>query len=205
MRSVNTFSSGQQIVLVVLRSLIGWHFFYEGYYKLSVPGWSREGVLLAPWTSAGYLKSATGPLAWIFQKMIDAGWTTWIDNTVKISLLVIGISLLLGLFIRIGLWGALVLLAMFYFLMVPLAGTPQPGAEGVYLLVNKTLIEGAAVVVLLFFKTETIAGLDLLLARKKKSMEVSTNEISLSDSQPEVTLQKSATVESVERARELNI
>ena len=30
--------------LVVLRTLIGWHFAYEGYYKLMLPGWSRGGA-----------------------------------------------------------------------------------------------------------------------------------------------------------------
>ena len=38
----------------------------------------------------------------------------------------------------------------------------QPAAEGTYLLVNKTLIEAAAVVVLITFRTGAIAGLDLL-------------------------------------------
>jgi len=42
----------------------------------------------------------------------------------------------------------------------------EPGAEGYYLLVNKNLIEAAAVVVVLAFRTERIAGLDLLLARR---------------------------------------
>ena len=39
---------------------------------------------------------------------------------------------------------------------------PQPHAEGSYLFVNKTLIEGVAVLVLLSFDTGRIAGLDRL-------------------------------------------
>ena len=56
-------SDAQRIGLVLLRTLIGWHFLYEGYYKLAVPGWSRQGALLSRWSAAGYLSAATGPLA----------------------------------------------------------------------------------------------------------------------------------------------
>jgi len=152
----------QQIALIALRTLIGWHFLYEGYYKLMLPGWSSDGKPLAAWTSAGYLKAATGPLAPLFQAMANKGWIGWMDGAVKIGLLLIGLSLLLGLFTRLGCWGAFLLLAMFYVLAIPTSGSPQPGNEGTYLFVNKTLIEGAAVLVLLAFNTGAIAGLDLL-------------------------------------------
>jgi len=78
---------------------------------------------------------------------------------------VVGLSLTLGLFTRIGAWAALLLLALFYLAQVPTAGVHQPGAEGAYLLVSKNLIEAAAVLVLLAFSTERIAGLDLLRER----------------------------------------
>jgi thiosulfate dehydrogenase [quinone] large subunit len=158
-------SGPQQAALVILRTLIGWHFLYEGYYKLMLPAWSADGKPLPPWTSVGYLKAASGPLARVFQRVIDAGHIGWIDNAVKFGLLLIGLSLILGLFTRVGCWGALFLLALFYALAIPTAGSPQPGNEGTYLIVNKTLIEGAAVCVLLAFNTGAIAGLDMLLAQ----------------------------------------
>lgn len=158
-------SAVQQVALVVLRTIIGWHFLYEAYYKWMLPAWSADGVPLAPWSSAGYLKAASGPLARLFQRLIDAGWSGWIDRSVKVGLLLVGLSLILGLLTRAGCWGALFFLTLFYLLAVPLAGTPQPGSEGTYLIVNKTLIEAAAVGVLLVFDTGAIAGLDLLLPR----------------------------------------
>jgi thiosulfate dehydrogenase [quinone] large subunit len=162
-------SGAQQAALVILRTLIGWHFLYEGYYKLMLPAWSADGKPLSPWTSAGYLKAASGPLARVFQWMIDAGWIGWIDKTVKIGLLLVGLSLILGLLTRPGLWGAVFFLTLFYLLAIPTAGAPQPGNEGTYLIVNKTLIEGAAVGVLLTFNTGAIAGLDMFLTRWKSA------------------------------------
>lgn len=157
----------QQVALIALRTVIGWHFLYEAYYKITSPAWSPAGAPLVRWTSAGYLKGASGPLARLFQRMVDAGWTPWIDRTVKISLLLIGLSLILGLFARVGSWGALLFLSMFYLLYIPTIGVPQPNNEGTYLIVNKTLIEAAAVCVLLVFDTGAIAGLDLLWKRKR--------------------------------------
>jgi thiosulfate dehydrogenase [quinone] large subunit len=107
--------------------------------------------------------------------MLDAGWTAWLDRSVKISLVLIGLSLMLGLFTRLGCWGALLLLSLFYLLTIPLSGTQQPGSEGAYLLVNKTLIEAAAVVVLLVSNTGAIAGLDLLFARRKEPQAAPVN------------------------------
>lgn len=159
-------SKAQQAALIALRTLIGWHFLYEGYYKFALPGWSADGARLDAWTSAGYLKAATGPLARLFQRMLDAGWTSTLDWSVKIGLVLIGLSLMLGLCTRIGCWGALIMLSLFYLLMVPLAGTQQPGSEGAYLIVNKTLIEAGAVAVLLAFHTGALAGLDLLFHGK---------------------------------------
>jgi len=159
----------QSITLIVLRTLIGWHFLYEAYFKIMSPAWSRGGGPLTPWTSAGYLQGASGPLGGIFHRLVNAGWTVWLDRSVKVALLVIGLSLILGLFTRVGLWLALAMLALFYLLYVPTLGIPQPNNEGTYLIVNKTLIEAAAVAVLLMFDTGRMAGLDLFLRRKYSS------------------------------------
>lgn len=167
MNDVTTYRPWQQVALVVLRTVIGWHFLYEAYYKIWSPAWSPAGAPLPRWTSAGYLRGASGPLAGLFQRLLDTGLTPWIDRSVKIGLLLIGLSLILGLFTRIGALAALVFLSLVYLLYLPLTGVPQPGNEGTYLVVNKTLIEAAAVFVLLVFDTGAIAGLDLLLRRRK--------------------------------------
>ena len=167
--TTNRLSSLQQFALIALRTVIGWHFLYEAYYKIVSPAWSRSGGPLTPWTSEAYLRGASGPLAKIFQWMANSGRIVWMDRSVKVALLLIGLSLLLGLFTRYGAAGALFLLSLFYLLYIPTLGVPQPNAEGTYLIVNKTLIEAFAVLVLLVFDTGRIAGLDLLLRRRRPS------------------------------------
>ena len=152
----------QRLALVLLRTVIGWHFLYEGYYKLMLPGWSREGELLARWSASGYLKAAAGPFAGVFRALGASAASPWIDRVIPIALVAVGVSLILGLFTQLGCWGAVTLLTAFYLAQIPTAGMPQPGAEGTYLFVNKTLVEGAAVFVVLLFRTGTMAGLDLL-------------------------------------------
>ena len=83
-------------------------------------------------------------------------------RALSIALLLVGLSLLLGLFTQAGCVGALLLLSTFYMSQIPTHGLHETGNEGAYLFVNKNLVEAAAVVTLLAFRTGRIAGLDLL-------------------------------------------
>jgi len=83
------------------------------------------------------------------------------------GLLLVGLGLLLGLFTQLACAGAVALLALFYLSWLPTKGVYEPGAEGNYLLVNKNLVEAAAVAVVFAFRTGRIAGLDLLRARPR--------------------------------------
>ena len=158
----------QQFCLVVLRTVIGWHFAYEGFYKLMLPGWNRAGERLAAWSAAGYLKGAAGPLAPMFHDIAaNESLMHAIDLVVPIGLLLVGLSLMLGLLTQIGCVGAVVFLATFYLSQPPFSGMPQTGAEGTYLFVNKNLIELVAVLTLLAFRTGAIAGLDQLWVRRR--------------------------------------
>jgi thiosulfate dehydrogenase [quinone] large subunit len=160
-------SRTQQTALVLLRTLIGWHFLYEGLVKLVWPAWTRAGVPLGRFSSAAYLRSSTGPLADLFRAFADASWLPWIDLLMTWGLVLVGLGLMLGLFTQLACAGALALLTLFYLSWLPTRGVYEPGAEGNYLLVNKNLVEAAAVFVVLAFRTSRIAGLDLLLARPR--------------------------------------
>jgi len=157
----------QQTALVLLRTLIGWHFLYEGFVKLVWPAWTRGGVPLGRFSSAGYLRSSTGPLSDLFRALADASWLPGVDLLMAWGLLLVGLALMLGLFTQLACAGALALLMLFYLSWLPTRGVYEPGTEGNYLLVNKNLVEAGAVLVLFVFRTGRIAGLDLLLARPR--------------------------------------
>jgi thiosulfate dehydrogenase (quinone) large subunit len=171
-------SAPQQVMLVVLRTCIGWHFLYEGYFKLVLPAWSVDGVHLGPWSSSSYLAGATGPVGRLLHNLSNTGYGHMIDATVIAALCTIGLSLMLGLFTQFGCSLALCMLTLFYLTAMPLDGVPHPGMEGNYLLVNKTLIEWVAVGVLFCFRTGRIAGLDLFYFTWYEKREIhSGNEV----------------------------
>ena len=162
-------SGTQQFLLVALRTLIGWHFLYEGYFKLATPGWGPDGQPLAAWSSAGYLRGATGPLTSVFHAAAASPWLGTIDTIVAASLVAIGLGLMLGLFTQLASAGGMALLALFYVSAIPFDGVPGPRLEGAYLIVNKNLIELAALAVVFTFKTGRIAGLDRWRETSSKS------------------------------------
>jgi thiosulfate dehydrogenase [quinone] large subunit len=157
-----TLSGTQQITLILLRTFIGWHFAYEGYFKLLHPAWNRDGVPLEPFSSAAYLRNAGGPFGGLFRMLADPAWATWIDTALVAALLIAGVLLMLGWFTQTACVVAVTLLGLFYLSAIPLNGVPEPRTEGTYLIVNKNLIEASAVLVLMAFRTGRIAGLDML-------------------------------------------
>lgn len=148
----------QLTALVSLRMLIGWHFLYEGVAKLTNPYW----------TSAGYLQESQGWFSERFMSLANSpGALAVVDNLNQWGLLLIGLALLVGTFTRTAAIAGVVVLALYY-----VAAPPFPGmeyampAEGSYLIVNKILIELAALLVILGYPTAHRIGLDRLLVRK---------------------------------------
>ena len=170
----------QQFTLILMRTLIGWHFLYEGYTKLLQPAWGRTGAPVAAWSSAGYLKAATGPLAEMFHALGSASWIGTLDLVVAGALVAVGLSLMLGLFTQTGCAGAFSLLAMFYLSAIPM-GLPEARAEGTYLFVNKNMIEASAVLVLFSFRTGRIAGFDRLWSVRPAPVAAADSKSSLNE------------------------
>jgi thiosulfate dehydrogenase (quinone) large subunit len=153
-RSHSSFQTG---ALVALRLVIGWHFLYEGLAKLSNPYW----------TSAAYLADAHGWFKGLFLAIAaNATAVTIVDYINMWGLTLIGLTLLFGLLTRTSAITAIVLLALYYLAAPPFVGyTYAMPAEGSYLIVNKVLVELAALVVLLAYPTGTSWGLDRFLHR----------------------------------------
>lgn len=153
-QSADRASSLQVGALVTLRMLVGWHFLYEGLAKLSNPYW----------TSAGYMDAAQWWFGGIFRTLAASPTAvTIIDYLNMWGLTLIGLGLVLGLLTRAATVAAIGLLLVYYLAAPPFVGLAYPmPTEGSYLVVNKVLIEAAALFVLLVFPTGRIVGLDRL-------------------------------------------
>jgi thiosulfate dehydrogenase [quinone] large subunit len=163
----NSFSSIQKTVLVVLRLLIGWQILYEGFAKLLNPSWTSAGFLgESKWILSGFSH-------WIVS---HAGVLSAVDFMNTWGLIAIGLGLILGLFTRVAAISGAILLLIYYLNNPPLIGLEYSvPTEGSYLVVSKTLIEAAAMVVLAVFPSGMFAGLDMLVSRyinRNNNMEV---------------------------------
>jgi thiosulfate dehydrogenase [quinone] large subunit len=148
-------TKGQLTAIVVLRILIGWHFLYEGIAKLLNPYW----------TSAGFLMDSQGIFSGFFKALASNPTILKVVDFMNIwGLIAIGVGLILGILTRAATISGVVLLALYYLCNPPFIGyTYSLPAEGSYLLVNKVLIELAALAVLVFFPSGKAVGLDRLI------------------------------------------
>lgn len=106
-------TSLRSLLLVGLRISLGAYFFYAGVSKVINPDWS----------AAGYLKNAeTFPSLYSWLASSDILPLTNILNEWGLTL--IGISLMLGLFTRLGALAGVVLMVLYYF---PALSFPQVG------------------------------------------------------------------------------
>ena len=174
----------QQFFFVLLRIGIGWHFLREGIVKLSHPTWS----------AIGYLNGSWGPLSGLYHWIGQNELMLNISNfCMPWALTLVGLGLMLGLFTRLSILGAVGLLVMFYTAAPPIeamppyeawgiegfkfapymislqhaqwAGQHMINCEGNYMLVNKNLLEMLALFALLTVNTGMSCGLDVYVRR----------------------------------------
>ena len=113
----------RDVALALLRVAIGWHFLYEGCWKLM----QEEG-----WSCASYLSAAQGPIAPLFKWMASQGWIVATGNwAVQLGLVAIGLSLISGVLARLAALAGIALMAMFYCCQPPEPfATAMSGATG---------------------------------------------------------------------------
>ena len=104
-------TSPQKFFLFLLRVTVGWMFFYAGITKVLDPQWSAEG----------YLKGAKA-FSWFFQILLDPSVLPIINFMNKWGLTILGISLILGLFVRFSSLLGVLLMALYYIAL----GFPYP-------------------------------------------------------------------------------
>ena len=155
------YTNAQLSWLVVLRILIGWFFLYEGLAKILSPNW----------TSYGYLMDSKGIFSPLFTMIAENPTMMAVADFINIyGLTIIGLLLILGLFERVGYLGAAILLLLYYLSHPPLLNVEYLlPSEGTTLWVDKNLVMLVAVIVLYFFPTSKIIGLDRAFLKDRSS------------------------------------
>ncbi len=161
--SPQSWSNFQIFSLTLLRVLIGWHFLFEGFTKLlSSPAWSARS----------YLMGSVGPFSHIFKAMALNATYLDIVNFLNIwGLIIIGLGLFIGLLARPLKIAGIVLLALYYLAYPPFVSLLiNAPVEGNYWIVNKNLIEMAALFVLFLFPSSHITGIDRYFKKKSDNI-----------------------------------
>jgi thiosulfate dehydrogenase [quinone] large subunit len=157
MNELTSYSRPQTFWLVILRLLIGWHFLYEGLVKIFNSGW----------TAYPYLMDSQGFLSNFFHSLAENEGLLAISNYVNIyGLTLIGLGLILGCLSRYASIGGIIFLALYFLSHPPYIGTESMmPTEGSYLWVDKNLMEIGALMVLIYFPTSHIIGLDRYISK----------------------------------------
>jgi len=148
LKEVIKYSKYQTIVLVLLRLVVGYHFLFEGIDKLLSPSW----------TSSGFLLQTNWLFSDIFHFLANNPTMLSIVDMLNIwGQILIGVSLILGLFSTMAaIFGALML--FMYYIAIP------PFIES-YIFIDKNLLELFAFLIIALFPTSKILGIDLLLEK----------------------------------------
>jgi len=182
-------STVQKAFLVLLRTVIGWHFLYEGIVKVMDPKWS----------SASYLSESKWIFSGLFHWMVSHPAVLKVVDLANIwGLIFIGLGLFFGFLTQIACFSGILLLLLYYIAIPPLVGL---GAglftEGNYLVVDKNLVEMLALCVLMLFPTGHIAGLDRMVffirahrTRNAKEKKTKSKPVDASISDPSVSMRR---------------
>ncbi|OGN16629.1 MAG: hypothetical protein A3C81_01440 [Candidatus Yanofskybacteria bacterium RIFCSPHIGHO2_02_FULL_46_19] len=136
----------QRFMVLLLRLAMGWMMFYAGTTKVLDPGWS----------AAGYLKSAK-TFAGFYQWLAQPDIIPFINFINEWGLTLLGVSLILGIFVRLSSLLGVLLMLLYY---IPVLSFPYVGHGYI---VDEHVIYA---LVLLFFaasRAGRIWGLDALI------------------------------------------
>ena len=132
-----------KISLFLLRISIGWLMFYAGITKVLDPQWS----------AAGYLKGAK-TFADFYQRLTSPGTLPVINFVNEWGLTLLGVSLILGVFIRFSAPLGAILMLLYYF---PILAFPYPNAHA--FIVDEHIIYALALLVLASLRAGDFWGL----------------------------------------------
>ncbi len=142
-------SAKQKLSLVVLRISLGWLMLYAGITKIVDPAWSAEG----------YIKGAKS-FVWFYHWLLNPSVLPMVNIFVMWGLTLLGISLILGIFVRLS--SVLGALLMFLFYLAAL-DFPYPNAHAY--IVDEHIIYMLVLCVFYCTRAGRIWGLDAWLGK----------------------------------------
>jgi uncharacterized membrane protein YphA (DoxX/SURF4 family) len=143
----------RRLLITALRLAIGWHFLYEGLFKITAGNW----------TAFGYLSNTSGFLSEFYHWLANSPALLTITDVLNmVGLALIGLALFIGLYIRLASCAGVLLLILYYFAYPPFGNSLMNASEGNLFIVDKIFIEAAALLFILF-SNEKGYGLDALI------------------------------------------
>lgn len=143
----------QKISLVGLRVSLGCYMFYAGITKVINPDWSAEG----------YIKGAK-TFAWFYQWLLNPHILPTIDFLNKWGLTLLGISLILGLFVRWSSTAGIVLMVLYY-----LAALDFPYPDAHAYLVDQHIIYSFVLFCFITLRAGQVWGFDYFIYHKENN------------------------------------
>ena len=142
--SVSGAVGGRRFSLFLLRVSLGWLFFYAGVTKLVNPDW----------TAAGYIKSAK-TFVGFYESLLSPAVLPLVDFLNEWGLALIGLSLILGVMVRLSSVLGAILMLLYYFVVLDF---PYPNEHS--LIVDEHIIYAFALLLLAYFRAGRVWGLE---------------------------------------------
>ena len=150
-----------KLTITIIRVAIGWHFLYEGILKLFIEDWSSQA----------YLMNTTGFLSGFYHWLAGGETLVGVVDFMNVyGLILIGLALFLGFFIRIASVAGILLLVLYYFAYPPFGTSLFGSGEGHFYIVNRNFIESFLLLWFVFTR-QAGYGLDLLLQSRRRSTQ----------------------------------
>ena len=157
-------------IITIIRVAVGWHFLYEGLIKL----------LANEWSAASYLNNTSGFLSGFYHWLAASpGRLTVIDFLNVWGLILIGLALFIGLFVRWASLAGALLLTLYYFAYPPF-GFSIYASGGLAYIINSLFLE-TAILVFFFFCKENGYGLEDAVQLLKKKKQTSPEPVIVSE------------------------
>ncbi|MBI5466488.1 MAG: DoxX family membrane protein [Candidatus Kerfeldbacteria bacterium] len=137
-------TQAEKISLFLLRISIGWLLFYAGLTKVLEPTWSAAGYLAGAKTFTAFYTWLASPGLLPIINFLNA----W-------GVMLLGLALILGLFVRLSSWLGVLLMLLYY---LPILDFPYPDAHS--LIVDQHVIYALALIVLASFRAGSAFGLE---------------------------------------------